>query len=233
MIDRQQPHDLRFRLSLHRERRALGHDLAGKAALVTGGYSGLGLETVRTLSGAGFTLSSRPAGPMLRLRPSRTCRGHGRRSGPRQSWSRWPPSPLLGARRGTPVDLVLNVAGVMAPPAGRTPQGWESQFGTNHLGHFALVGGIAGLPADRPGDPRIRRWRTTVRRSGSAMSVSRRSRDPWVAYSQSKTANALFAVALDARGAGGHPCLLGPPGGIADRPATPWTRPTCAPGLGR
>lgn len=89
----------------------------------------------------------------------------------------------------------------MATPQGRTAQGWESQFGTNHLGHFALVGGIADLLSDGArvvSYSSVAHFRSPVRFDDINFETT--DYDPWVAYGQAKTANALFAVALDARG---------------------------------
>ena len=104
-----------------------------------------------------------------------------------------------------PLHILINSAGIMACPLSRDARGYEAQFATNHLGHFQLA---------------LRLWPALVRAEGArVVSVSswghhfspvifddpnseRREYDPWSAYGQSKTANILFAVALDARGKG-------------------------------
>ncbi|MDO9356825.1 MAG: SDR family NAD(P)-dependent oxidoreductase, partial [Solirubrobacteraceae bacterium] len=96
-----------------------------------------------------------------------------------------------------PLHILVNNAGVMETPQGTTAQGWETQFGTNHLGHFALATGLHAALAEA-GDARI----VAVSSSGHASSpivfddlfFEQRPYDPGLAYGQSKTANALFAV---------------------------------------
>ncbi len=117
---------------------------------------------------------------------------------------------------GTPINLVVNVAGVMASPQARTPQGWESQFGINHLGHFALVGGVSDLLAD---GARVVSYSSVAHYRSPVLfddvNFETTPYDPWAAYGQAKTANALFAVGLDARGAArGIHAFSVHPGGI-------------------
>jgi NAD(P)-dependent dehydrogenase (short-subunit alcohol dehydrogenase family) len=100
-----------------------------------------------------------------------------------------------------PLHLLVNNAGVMACPQTYTPEGWELQFATNHLGHFALATGLRGAlaaGASSVGEVRI----VSVSSSGHQLSpvifddlhFAFRPYDPWLAYGQSKTANVLFAV---------------------------------------
>jgi NAD(P)-dependent dehydrogenase (short-subunit alcohol dehydrogenase family) len=104
-----------------------------------------------------------------------------------------------------PLHVLVNNAGVMDSPRGRTAQGWETQFGTNHLGHFALATGLHAALAEA-GDARV----VAVSSSGHAASpvvfddlfFEHRPYDPGLAYGQSKTANALFAVEAARRWAG-------------------------------
>jgi NAD(P)-dependent dehydrogenase (short-subunit alcohol dehydrogenase family) len=101
---------------------------------------------------------------------------------------------------GKPLDLVVNNAGVMASPFSRTADGFELQFGTNHLGHFVLTNRIASL---------LKSGSRVVVLSSSGHrfadvdlddpNFERSAYDPWLAYGRSKTANALFAVAFDRR----------------------------------
>ncbi|WP_312858348.1 SDR family NAD(P)-dependent oxidoreductase [Pseudonocardia pini] len=104
-----------------------------------------------------------------------------------------------------PLHMLVNNAGVMATPLRRTPQGWELQFATNHLGHFALTTGLyRALYA--AGDARV----VSVSSGAHLRSpvvfddvhFHGRAYDPWLAYGQSKTANALFAVEANRRWAG-------------------------------
>ncbi|NUQ79304.1 MAG: SDR family NAD(P)-dependent oxidoreductase [Polyangiaceae bacterium] len=102
--------------------------------------------------------------------------------------------------RGEPFDLVIANAGVMATPQGKTVDGYETQFGTNHLGHFVLVNRMATLLRD---GSRL----VTLSSAGHRFAdvdlddpgFENTPYDPWVAYGRSKTANALFAVEFDRR----------------------------------
>lgn len=180
-----------------------GIDLSGRTAVVTGGHSNLGLETARVLAGAGARIVITARDPerarnALSAMPSATIEQ----------------VDLLDARSidafgaryldtGRALDILVNSAGVMATPFGRDAQGNESQFSTNHLGHYRLT---------------CRLW-PALRRAGGARVVSlssrghqisdldfddlafdRRAYDKWVAYGQSKTANILFALELDRLG---------------------------------
>ncbi|WP_353827667.1 oxidoreductase, partial [Agromyces sp. SYSU T0242] len=201
MIARQQPLETGFGYRTTAAEVIAGHDLAGKRAIVTGGYSGLGIETVRALSDAGVSVLV-PA-----RRPDAAAAALDGVSGvdvARMDLSDLESVAALTASvrdDGRPIDLVINVAGVMATPQGTTAQGWELQFGTNHLGHFALVGGIAGLLAD---GARVVSYSSTAHYRSPVrfddLGFESTPYDPWVAYGQSKSANALFAVGLDVRG---------------------------------
>ncbi|WP_344410885.1 SDR family NAD(P)-dependent oxidoreductase, partial [Catellatospora methionotrophica] len=122
-----------------------GVDLTGHRAIVTGGSSGLGVETARALAdaGAAVTLAVRDVAAGERVARDLTAA-----TGNRQVLV----SPLDLADQGSvaafvsawtgPLHMLVNNAGIMAPPLSRTPQGWEAQFATNHLGHFALARGL-------------------------------------------------------------------------------------------
>ncbi|CAN7200038.1 oxidoreductase [Microbacterium foliorum] len=202
MIARQQPLSSEFGYRSTAAEVIAGTDLAGKTAIVTGGYSGLGLETVRALADAGV----RAVVPARRVDAAQQAL-----DGIAEAAVRGADLSDLDSvaaftesvrRDGQPIDLVLNVAGIMATPFGHTAQGFESQFGTNHLGHFALVGGVADLLSDHA---RVisyssgGHFRSPVRFDDIDFAAT--PYDPWVAYGQSKTANALFAVGLARRGA--------------------------------
>src|SRR5207247_2446467 len=123
------------------------------------------------------------------------------------------------------LHVLVNNAGVMACPLARTPEGWELQFATNHLGHFLLTGLLA--PALRAAAPsRV----VSLSSSGHRLSpvvfedihFDRRPYEKWLAYGQSKTANALFAVELDRRLApAGVRANAVPPAAIATEPRRP------------
>ncbi|PRZ18041.1 SDR family NAD(P)-dependent oxidoreductase [Nesterenkonia sandarakina] len=182
-----------------------GVDLRGKSAVVTGASSGIGVETARALAGAGahvvLAVRDVPAGrraadDIARTHPAASTEVH-----PLDL------ADLASVQRFTdgwsgPLHLLINNAGIMMTPELRTPQGWELQFATNHLGHFALALGLhAGLLES--GDARI----VSVSSSGHGMSdivyedlfFERRAYDPGQAYGQSKTANVLFAVEASRR----------------------------------
>jgi NAD(P)-dependent dehydrogenase (short-subunit alcohol dehydrogenase family) len=102
--------------------------------------------------------------------------------------------------KGDPFDLIIANAGVMATPFGHTTDGFETQFGTNHLGHFVLVNRVA--PLIRAGGRLINLSSSGHRFANVDLedpNFERTAYDPWVAYGRSKTANVLFAVAFDAR----------------------------------
>jgi NAD(P)-dependent dehydrogenase (short-subunit alcohol dehydrogenase family) len=178
-----------------------GIDLSGRLALVTGGYSGLGLATTRALAGAGARVvvparrrsvaAQAVAGvegvevDELDLADLDSVRAFAER--------------FLASGRS--IDIVINNAGVMACPETRVGPGWEAQFATNHLGHFALVNRL--WPAIAPGGARIVSVSSAAHhRSGVRWDDVHfeRGYDKWLAYGQAKTANALFAVHLDALG---------------------------------
>ena len=101
---------------------------------------------------------------------------------------------------GRPFDVLIANAGVMATPFGRTVNGFETQFGTNHLGHFLLVNRIASLIVD---NGRLVNLSSNGHRAADVdlddPNFEHIEYDPWVAYGRSKTANSLFAVEFDRR----------------------------------
>jgi len=116
-------------------------------------------------------------------------------------------------KKGEPFDVIIANAGVMATPFGNTMDGFETQFGTNHLGHFALINRIA--PLIRAGGRLINLSSAGHRYSNVDLqdpNFERTTYEPFVAYGRSKTANILFAVAFDKR----HPTMVRVPRG--------WTR---------
>jgi NAD(P)-dependent dehydrogenase (short-subunit alcohol dehydrogenase family) len=185
-----------------------GVNLKGKRILVTGVSAGLGVETARSLAAHGAQV----VGAARDLNKAKTATEQVRKDaaahGGRFESIELDLANLKSVRacadrllaKGEPLDVVIANAGVMATPFGYTADGFEKQFGTNHLGHFVLVNRIAAL----------------IRTGGRLVNVSsaghryanvdlddpnfeRTPYDPFVAYGRSKTANILFALAFDKR----------------------------------
>jgi NAD(P)-dependent dehydrogenase (short-subunit alcohol dehydrogenase family) len=179
--------------------------LDGRIAVVTGGHAGVGLETTRALSGAGATVIV-PARTPDKARAA--VAGLARvevetldlaEPGSIDAFAaRW-------AATGRPVHLLVDNAGIMAAPLARDARGFESHLATNHLGHFQLTARLWPALVRARGARVVSLTSRGHRRSGVDFEdphFERRAYDKWVAYGQSKTANALFALALDARGQG-------------------------------
>ncbi len=194
-----------------------GQDLTGRVALVTGASAGLGVETARALAGAGATvyllgrdrskldaaldtlraenLPGRLDSALLDLADLEQVR-----------------EAAAGLLQACPkIDLLINNAGVMACPLGRTAQGFEMQLGTNHVGHFLLT--CLLLPALKAaGSPQRAARVVNLSSAGHSFAAmdfedpnyQQRPYDKWQSYGQSKTANVLFSLALDARMAASH-----------------------------
>jgi len=181
-----------------------GIDLRGRTAIVTGGYSGLGAETVRAFLAAGARVIV-PARSVERATAALVGMGGA------EVWS----MDLLDAASidsfaerflslGEPLYVLVNSAGIMALPE-RTldARGYEQQFAVNHLGHFQLA--LRLWPAlKRAGSSRVVSVSSWGHRFSQVhfddINFERRPYNPWSAYGQSKTANILFAVELDRRG---------------------------------
>jgi len=184
-----------------------GVDLSGKRVLVTGVSAGLGVETARALVAHGAQVVGAARDLAKAERATESVRAAATGSGG-LSLVQLDLASLAGVRAcadalvaaGEPFDVVIANAGVMAAPLGRTADGFETQFGTNHLGHFLFVNRIAGLLRD---GGRL----VVLSSSGHRFSdvdledpnFETTDYDPWVAYGRSKTANALFAVGFDRR----------------------------------
>jgi NAD(P)-dependent dehydrogenase (short-subunit alcohol dehydrogenase family) len=185
-----------------------GINLSGKQVIVTGAASGIGIETARALAstGAEVTLAVRntEAGEKTAADIIATTGNHNVRVA-RLDLSDRASIAAFVAGWDQPLHVLVNNAGVMALPEQHTPEGWEMQFATNHLGHFALALGLHDALA-AAGAARI----VSVSSSAHQMSpvifddiqFAFRPYDPLLAYGQSKTANVLFAVGATARWAG-------------------------------
>ncbi|GAA3242515.1 SDR family NAD(P)-dependent oxidoreductase [Actinocorallia longicatena] len=177
-----------------------GIDLTGKRAIVTGGASGIGVETARALvsAGAEVTLAVRDTAAGEKVAGEIGGRV---RVGALDLADQASVAAFTAAWDG-PLDLLINNAGIMASPLQRTPQGWEMQFATNHLGHFALTTGLHGA-LGAAGRARVVSVSSSAHhRSGIVFDdihFERREYDPFSAYGQSKSANVLFAVEASRR----------------------------------
>ncbi len=185
-----------------------GIDLTEARALVSGGTAGLGVETARSLAahGAAVTLTARDMD-----------RGETVAAGIRESTGNQAVdameldlASLASVRaftdaylaRHDTLNILINNAGVMGCPELKTEDGFELQFGTNHLGHFLMTSRL--VPALLKGAPsRVVALSSRAHHMAPVnfddLDFSARGYNKWVAYGQSKTANILFAVALDAR----------------------------------
>ena len=177
--------------------------LDGKVAIVTGGYVGVGLETTRALAGAGATVIV-PARTPEKARAALS--GMARVELETIELSDAASVDAFAGRflaSGRPLHILVNNAGIMAIPLARNSRGFELQFATNHLGHFQLTARLWPALLQAKG---ARVVALTSRGHAFASvdlddpSFERRPYDKWKAYGQSKSANALFALALDARG---------------------------------
>jgi NAD(P)-dependent dehydrogenase (short-subunit alcohol dehydrogenase family) len=203
---------------------AAGIDLSGKRAIVTGGSSGIGVETARALAGAGadVTLAVRDtdAGERTAADITATTGNTAIHVGRLDLADQASVAAFVASWSG-PLHRLVNNAGVMAlPDLQLTPEGWEMQFATNHLGHFALALGLHDALA-AAGDARIVSLSSRGHLRSPVifddLSFSSRPYDPWLAYGQSKTANVLFAVEATRRWAGeGITANAVHPGAIAD-----------------
>ena len=185
-----------------------GINLRGKRILVTGVSAGLGVETARSLAAHGAQV----VGAARDLNKAETAtaqvRKHAADNGGSFELVALDLASLTNVRKsadqllakGEPFDVVIANAGVMATPFGHTVDGFETQFGTNHLGHFVFVNRIA--PLIRAGGRLINLSSAGHRYSNVDLAdpgFERTAYEPFVAYGRSKTANILFAVAFDKR----------------------------------
>jgi NAD(P)-dependent dehydrogenase (short-subunit alcohol dehydrogenase family) len=182
-----------------------GVDLTGRRAVVTGGSSGIGVETARALAGAGaeVTLAVRDAAAGQRAADDIIATTNNKQVlvAPLDLADPQSAAAFAAGWHG-PLHILVDNAGLMAAPLMRTPQGWEMQFATNHLGHFALATGLHPALA-AAGGARVVSVSSTAHLNSPVVfediHFTRREYQPFTAYGQSKTANVLFAVELTRR----------------------------------
>jgi NAD(P)-dependent dehydrogenase (short-subunit alcohol dehydrogenase family) len=183
-------------------------DLIGKRILVTGVSSGIGVETARAFAAHGAAVVGAARNLAKAKEATAGVRAAAEQSGSSLELVELDLASLLSVRAcaerliadGRRFDVVIANAGVMATPLGRTADGFETQFGTNHLGHFVLVNRIAELISD---NGRLVNLSSNGHRFADIdladPNFEHTPYDPWVAYGRSKTANVLFAVEFDRR----------------------------------
>jgi NAD(P)-dependent dehydrogenase (short-subunit alcohol dehydrogenase family) len=176
-------------------------DLRGTRAIVTGGASGIGVETARSLARAGAAVTLAVRDTAVGDRVAEDIASSTGSADVRVAYVDLADLATVRAFTSSwagPLDILVNNAGVMAVPSLElTSEGWERQFATNHLGHFLLTTGLHDALAEA-GGARI----VSVSSSGHLASpvvfddlhFERREYNPWQAYGQSKTANVLLAV---------------------------------------
>ena len=196
-----------------------GIDLSGRTAIVTGGYSGIGLETTRALAAAGATVIVPVRDAAKAEENLSTIEGD-------ISSATMDLAKLDSVRAFASsvydsidaLDLLINNAGIMACPLARVGPGWESQFGVNHMGHFALTRALLPL-LEKADAPRVVALSSVAHKRNGILwddiQFENSEYRKWVAYAQAKSANALFANALSRRmqGFGGRAFSVHP-GGI-------------------
>jgi NAD(P)-dependent dehydrogenase (short-subunit alcohol dehydrogenase family) len=185
-----------------------GVDLTGRRVIVTGGASGLGIETARALAGVGaevtLAVRNQEAGRRTAEEIIAATDNKQVHVGPLDLADQASVAAFVAGWDG-PLHILVNNAGVMASPLMRTPEGWEMQFATNHLGHFALATGLHRALAAAGGARIVSVSSSAHLRSPVVFDdihFQRRDYEPWLAYGQSKTANVLFAVEATRRWSG-------------------------------
>ncbi|MBW7455623.1 oxidoreductase [Paenibacillus sepulcri] len=180
-----------------------GQDLTGKIAIITGGYSGLGLEATRVLASAGATVIvpvktvEKAQAALSEILGVELVRMDLMDPASIDAFA----EKFLASNR--PLHMLINAAGIMANPLVRDHRGYESQLATNHLGHFQLTARLWPALEKAKGARIVSVSSRAHQMSGidfEDLNFNNRPYDKFVAYGQSKTANVLFAVEMDKRG---------------------------------
>lgn len=184
-----------------------GHDLTGRTILVTGGYSGIGRETARAMGakGAHVIIAGRDEAKL-----AETASELSDETGTSFETLACDLASLDSVRqagaeardRFDKIDVLINNAGVMACPKGETADGFERQFGTNHIGHFQLTKELMPLIENGSSQRIVNLSSRAHHRDGVHFddpNYENREYEKWESYGQSKTANVLFTVALENR----------------------------------
>jgi len=182
-----------------------GISLSGKTALVTGGYSGLGLATVKALERAGARVivgARRPNAAAAELKGIAGVTIVPLDLSDPVSIDGF--AATISTKTGK-IDILINNAAIMANALTRDARGYESQFATNHLGHFQMTARLWPLLKAAGAGARVVVLSSIGHRGGGVdfedINFERRPYQKWLAYAQAKSANALFAVHLDTLGA--------------------------------
>ena len=196
-----------------------GLDLSGQNVIVTGGYSGIGIETVRALASVGAKVTFPPRRPDVAAKELGAVEGD-------IEIASMDLGDVASARKfasdyvatGRQLNILINNAGIMACPLDRVGPSWERQFGVNHLGHMAMTQAL--LPAlEKAQGSRLVALSSTAHIMSDVHwddpHFERHDYDKWQAYGQAKSANALFALGADRRWDGhGVTAFSVHPGGI-------------------
>ena len=189
-----------------------GVDLTGQTVFITGANSGLGQETARAMAakGAHVIMAGRDQGKLdeavAAIRAAVPAAELDTITVDLGSLENIRAAASRARQRFAKIDILINNAGVMATPLMHTADGFEMQFGTNHLGHFALTGELMPLierGTGAKGSGRIVNLSSRGHHMGPVNfddpNFQQRPYDPWSSYGQSKTANVLFTVGLEQR----------------------------------
>jgi NAD(P)-dependent dehydrogenase (short-subunit alcohol dehydrogenase family) len=189
---------------------ALGHDLTGQSAVVTGAATGIGVETARALAAAGAAVTlavrNREAGEAVAAEINRTAKGAKASVGPLDLSNLASVRAFAEEWGDDPLHILVNNAGVMACPQSYTADDLEMQIGTNHFGHALLTLSLARALEKGAANGRTARVveLTSIGHRRSNINwddphYRTRAYDKWESYGQSKTANSLFAVGFNQR----------------------------------